>query len=142
MALLCAPCQLQHGAAEAPLPRLPGNTHTWSLQGAMHIFRPCTCELRSLQGKGRKAPNSVFKSFHLIPELLWGVRNGGPWVLSPTHPLVSAFHWGWGEEKLTKEELERRDRKKEDGSTPVPLSFISLLLSPDVLEHLTLVTCG
>lgn len=109
----------------------------------MYIFRPCTCELGSLQGKERKAPNSVFKSFHLIPELLWGVPNGGPWVLSPTHPLVSAFHWEWGEEKLTKEGLGRRDGKKEDGPIPVPLSFTSFVSrcfrTPDT-GHM-LVTC-
>lgn len=74
-----------------------------------------------------------------------GCPQWGPWVLSPTYPLVSAFHWGWGEEKPTKGELGRRDRKREDRPIPVPLSFTSLLLFPDVLEHLApghvLVTC-
>lgn len=75
-------------------------------------------------GEKTERPPTLFKSLHLTPELLWGVLSGEPWVSFPTHhPLVSAFCWGWGEEKLTKEGLGGRDRKKEDRPISVSLAL-------------------
>lgn len=55
MTLLRAPCQMQPGVAEAPFLDFQA-TQTLGHSQGMHIFWPCTWELRSLQGKERKAP--------------------------------------------------------------------------------------
>lgn len=80
---------MQHGAAEAPFLDFQA-THTLGRSQGHAYLLTLYMGAEEPAGKRKEAPpNSAFKSFHLIPEILWGVLNGGrglyplliPWFL-------------------------------------------------------------